>query len=248
MTKNIFDKFFKRKPIYELKNVFTPTTSANISYITRENVENKLRKALDIPGKQVVIYGHSGSGKTTVLNHIIKEKSLTTITSRCTKNSTVESIILDAFDELNPYYVESINGTRKESISGSISTEYFGIKSSISGNVENSVGEVRKRIIPPQLTIQRLCEFVGAADAIWVIEDFHKVLDEEKSKISQMMKLFMDKARDHEKSKIVVLGAADYGYEIVQHDTELNNRVAEVEVPLLTTSEITKIIQRVKRL
>lgn len=244
MTKNIFDKFFKRKPIYELKNVFTPTTSANISYITRENVENKLRKALDIPGKQVVIYGHSGSGKTTVLNHIIKEKSLTTITSRCTKNSTVESIILDAFDELNPYYVESINGTRKESISGSISTEYFGIKSSISGNVENSVGEVRKRIIPPQLTIQRLCEFVGAADAIWVIEDFHKVLDEEKSKISQMMKLFMDKARDHEKSKIVVLGAADYGYEIVQHDTELNNRVAEVEVPLLTTSEITKIIQK----
>lgn len=102
----------------------------------------------------MVIYGHSGSGKTTILNHIIKEKSLTTITSRCTKNSTVESIILDAFDELNPYYVESVNGTRKESISGSISTEYFGIKSSISGNVENSVGEVRKRIIPPQLTIQ----------------------------------------------------------------------------------------------
>lgn len=91
---------------------------------------------------------------------------------------------------------------------------------------------------------ERLCEFVGAADAIWVIEDFHKVLDEEKSKISQMMKLFMDKARDHEKSKIVVLGAADYGYEVVQHDTELNNRVAEVEVPLLTTSEITKIIQK----
>lgn len=71
MTKNIFERFFKRKPIYELKNVFTPTTSANISYITRENVENKLRKALDIPGKQVVIYGHSGSGKTTILKRKI---------------------------------------------------------------------------------------------------------------------------------------------------------------------------------
>lgn len=197
MTKNIIERLFKRKPMYELKNVFTPTTSANISYITRENVENKLRKALDIPGKQVVIYGHSGSGKTTVLNHIIKEKSLTTITSRCTNNSTIESIILDAFDELNPYYVESINGTRKESISGSISSEYLGIKSSISGNVENSVGELKKRVILPQLTMQRLCEFIGAANAIWVIEDFHKVPNEEKRKISQMMKLFMDKARDY---------------------------------------------------
>ena len=70
MHKNIINLLFKRKQVYELKNVFTPTTSANISYITRENVENRLRKALDIPGKQVVIYGHSGSGKTTVLNHI----------------------------------------------------------------------------------------------------------------------------------------------------------------------------------
>jgi len=244
MQKNIFTMLFKRKQMYELKNVFTPTTSANISYITRESVENKLRKALEIPGKQVVIYGHSGSGKTTVLNHIIKEKSLTTITSRCTKNSTIESIILDAFDELNPYYLESTNGTRKESITGSISTEYFGIKSSIAGNIENSVGEVKKRILPPQLTIQRLCDFIGIAGAIWVIEDFHKVSCEEKSKISQMMKLFMDKAKDYEKSKIVVLGAADYGYEVVQYDTELNNRVAEVEVPLLTTQEITKIIQK----
>lgn len=59
-----------------------------------------------------------------------------------------------------------------------------------------------------------------------------------------MMKLFMDKAKDYENSKIVVLGAADYGYEVVQHDTELNNRVSEVEVPLLTTPEITKIIQK----
>ena len=244
MTKNIIERLFKRKPMYELKNVFTPTTSANISYIARENVENKLRKALDIPGKQVVIYGHSGSGKTTVLNHIIKEKSLTTITSRCTNNSTIESIILDAFDELNPYYVESINGTRKESISGAISSEYLGIKSSIAGNVENSVGELKKRVILPQLTMQRLCEFIGAANAIWVIEDFHMVPNEEKRKISQMMKLFMDKARDYEKTKIVVLGAADYGYEVVQYDTELNNRVAEVEVPLLTTSEIIRIIQK----
>lgn len=247
LMKNIFielKKIFKRKQVYELKNVFTPTTSANISYITRESVENKLRKALDIPGKQVVIYGHSGSGKTTVLNHIIKEKTLTTITSRCTKNSTIESIILDAFDELNPYYLDSTNGIRKESITGSISTEYLGIKSSISGNIESSIGEVKKRILPPQLTIQRLCDFIGSAGALWIIEDFHKVSDEEKSKISQMMKLFMDKAKDYENSKIVVLGAADYGYEVVQHDTELNNRVTEVEVPLLTTPEIAQIIQK----
>lgn len=244
MIRNIFAKIFRQRQTYEMKNVFTPATSANISYIPRENVEKKLRRALDIPGKQVVIYGHSGSGKTTVLNHIINEKALSTITSKCITGSTIESIMLDAFDQLNPYYTESINGTRSEKITGSISAEYSKIQSSISGSIDLSVGEVTKRILPPQLTVQRLCNFIGSAGAIWVIEDFHKVSDEEKCKISQMMKLFMDSAKDYEILKIVVLGAADYGYEVVQHDKELNNRVAEVEVPLLTPLEITQIIQK----
>ena len=158
MLRHIFIKILNLigvKNTYELKNVFTPTTSANISYIPRENVENKLRKALEIPGKQIVIYGHSGSGKTTVLNHLIREKSVTTIISRCTKNSTIDSIILDAFDELNPYYLDSTSKMLKTSISSSLTTEYLGIKSSIVSNIESSVGEVHKRILPPQLTIQR---------------------------------------------------------------------------------------------
>lgn len=235
---------FRKKPIYELKEVFTPTSSANISYISRTSVEKKLRKALDIPGKQIVIYGHSGSGKTTILNHIVKEKSLSTITSRCTNNSTIETIILDAFDALNPYYTESTSTSYKESLTGSITSEYLGIKSSISGTLENSSGKIQKRILPPQLTIQRLCDFIGSAKALWIIEDFHKVPENEKSKISQMMKLFMDKAVDYPSSKIIVLGAADNGYEVVQHDIELNNRVAEIEVPLLTTLEIVKIVEK----
>lgn len=235
---------FKKPTVYELKEVFTPTSSANISYISRISVEKKLKKALDIPGKQIVIYGHSGSGKTTILNHIVKEQHLKTITSRCTNNSTIDTIILDAFDALNPYYTESTNVSHKESLSSSIASEYLGIKSSISGTLENSVGEVQKRVLPPQLTIQRLCDFIGSAKALWIIEDFHKIPENEKSKISQMMKLFMDKAVDYPNSKIIVLGAANNGYEVVQHDTELNNRVSEIEVPLLTTSEIVKIVEK----
>lgn len=235
---------FKKHPIYELKEVFTPTSSADISYISRSSVEKKLKKALDIPRKQIVIYGHSGSGKTTILNHIIKEQNLKAITSRCTNNSTIDTIILDAFDSLNPYYTESTNISCKESLTSSIASEYLGIKSSISSTSENSIGEIQKRILPPQLTIQRLCNFIGSAKALWIIEDFHKIPEIEKSKISQMMKLFMDKATDYPDSKIIVLGAADNGYEVVQHDTELNNRISEIEVPLLTTQEIVQIIEK----
>lgn len=247
MITNLFSKiilFFKKKKVYNIKDVFTPSTSASISYIPRENVEKKLNKALNIPGKQIVIYGHSGSGKTTILNHILIKHASPKITSRCTNNSSIESIIIDAFDELNPYYIESSNNSSKQTISSNLTTEYLGIKSSITGTSELGISEIRKRVLPPQLTIQRLCDFIGSANAIWIIEDFHKVPDSEKSKISQMMKLFMDKASDYPNSKIIVLGAADYGYEVVKYDKELNNRIAEIEVPLLSPSEIIKIIEK----
>lgn len=168
--------WFIHKKGCELKEVFTPASSANIAYIERETIEKKLSKAMDIPGKQIVIYGHSGSGKTTILNHMLIKKNITKVISRCTTDSTIESIILDAFDSLNPYYTENISNTNKNSIKGDISSEYLGIKSSISSSTETTVGKTQKRILPPQLTMQRLSHFIGKANAIWIIEDFIKLL------------------------------------------------------------------------
>ncbi len=238
--------FAKRKK-YELAEVFTPTVSAEVAYTHRDDIEKQLDKAIDIPGKQVVIFGHSGSGKTTVLKHILNRKNIRIITSACTASSTIESIILDAFDQLNPYYVSGSTESVKKGISGELSAEYHNIARSISSTVsafseiEHEVNKLR--VLPPQLTEQRLCHFICSADLIWVIEDFHKVNDDEKIKISQMMKLFMDRTPAGRKSKIVVLGAAEHGYEVCKYDSELNNRVAEVEVPLLTEGEIKNIIQ-----
>lgn len=236
--------WFIQKKGFELKEVFTPASSANIAYIERETIEKKLSKAIDIPGKQIVIYGHSGSGKTTILNHMLIKKNITKVISRCTTDSTIESIILDAFDSLNPYYTENISNTNKNSVKGGISSEYLGIKSAISSSTETTVGKTQKRILPPQLTMQRLSHFIGKANAIWIIEDFHKVAENEKTSISQMMKLFMDIATEYPNTKIVILGAANNGYEVVQYDTELNNRVSEIEVPLLTEKEIEQILQK----
>lgn len=234
----------QQRETYELGDVFTPASSARVAYIERTNVEKQLEKALGLKGKQIVIYGHSGSGKTTVLTHMLKEKKIEHIISRCTNTSTIESIILDAFDELNPYYIESKANEKTDIIKGEISSEYMGIKSAISGTMESSMHQTHKRVLPPQLTMQRLAHFIGEAQAIWIIEDFHKVAPSEKTKISQMMKLFMDMSNKYPKIKIVILGAADNGYEVVAHDRELNNRVAEIEVPLLNEIEIKKILEK----
>jgi hypothetical protein len=59
---NAFKKLFYT---YKLSDVFTPNTVAKLSYVNRNIIEIDLEKYLTMPGKQIVLYGHSGSGKTT---------------------------------------------------------------------------------------------------------------------------------------------------------------------------------------
>ncbi|WP_039925018.1 hypothetical protein, partial [Treponema sp. JC4] len=100
---------------------------------------------------------------------------------------------------------------------------------------------VQKRIVAIQLTIERLADFLGKKGLIWVIEDFHKVPDEQKIKLAQVLKVFMDKATEYPKVKIICIGAVCSAREMLDLDPELNNRVSEIEVPLMNDSEIEKI-------
>jgi hypothetical protein len=58
------------------------------------------------------------------------------------------------------------------------------------------------------------------------------------------MKVFMDESVDYEDIKIIALGAVGTAKEIVQYDREMQNRVAEIYVPLLNESELRQIIDK----
>jgi hypothetical protein len=77
-----------------------------------------------------------------------------------------------------------------------------------------------------------------------VIEDFHKIDKEEKVKLSQIMKVFMDMADKYKSLKIVAIGAVNKARDVVQYDQEMRNRVSEIEVPLMKVSELEEIINK----
>lgn len=229
---------------YDVHKVFTPTTPARLTFVERQQLNTKLVNALRTPGKQVVVYGHSGSGKTTLLVNKLHQLYENHLTSRCMKGLTFEALVLDAFDQLAPYYCSEKSGVQKEGISVQIGQEYMNIKSqiSVSSSYENSTKE--NRILPPQLTAQALGRFIGQVNGCWVLEDFHKIDETERAKLSQVMKVFMDMADDYPSVKIVAIGAVDTARQVVEYDPEMRNRVAEIQVPLMDESEIEKIIEK----
>lgn len=227
-----------------LYKVFTPTTPARLTFVERDDINSKLVNALRTPGKQIVVYGHSGSGKSTLLINKLHQLYEVHLTSRCMEGVSLEGLIVNAFDQLAPYYKSEESHVLKTSVSAQLSQDYFSIKTQINTTRNDESGSKSIRILPPQLTPQALGRFIGQAKSCWVLEDFHKIDEIERKKLSQIMKVFMDMADEYPTLKIIAIGAVDTARQVVEYDSEMRNRVAEINVPLMRNNEIESIISK----
>lgn len=229
---------------YIVRDVFTPTKPARITFIDRESINQKLVNALQMPGKQIIVYGHSGSGKTTLLINKLNQLYERHITTRCMKGLKFDQLILDAFDQLAPFYKSEISTKNTESLSVEITGSYIALQNKIKNSETLETAQKENRILPPQLTPQALGKFLGQAKCCWILEDFHKIDESEKMQLSQLMKVFMDLSDEYADLKIVALGAVDTARQVVNYDPEMRNRVSEIHVDLMTTEEIENIIRK----
>ena len=100
----------------------------------------------------------------------------------------------------------------------SFGLDYRDIKSTIQRSHAHETSVKFTRFLPPQLTPQRLAVFCGAAKCCWVLEDFHKVPELEKTKMAQIMKVFMDTVVGLSNVKVVAIGAVDSAREVIKYD------------------------------
>jgi hypothetical protein len=236
---NFFTRLFRR---YKLTKVFTPSSIARLTYVERPELEKDLVKFVQMPGMQIVLYGHSGCGKSTIINNLLDELKIRKIIIRCEHHSTLNTLIINTFDKLNIYYTSEKSSKETCEIKGDLSAKYNEIGATISKTMTSEAGFVDSRVLPVQLTAQRLAEFMGAAKCVWIIEDFHKVAEIEKKKIADVLKIFFDTSDEYEVVKIICIGAVGTARELVELDTNLSTRVAEIYVPLLNDSELHRII------
>lgn len=234
-------KLFKR-PRIKLEDVFTPAKAADINYIERKYIDSQLSSEMTTPGKQIIVFGHSGSGKTSSVLNLLSKSQYNYIKTHCESSTTFEQLILNAFDALNVFVVSSKSYKKTSVFKGELATEYKIIKANIGGEKITEESNTYDRLLPPQLTPQKLAQFMGEGKIVWLIEDFQKVCIEEKVRIADVLKIFVDNANDYSVSKIICIGACQSAHELIKLDPNLRTRVSEVHVPLLTDDEIRDII------
>lgn len=236
---NLYRYFFKS---LKLADVITPNTTAKYTYIKRGPIEESFSKNLDIAGRQIIIYGHSGSGKTTLTRRMLKLQGVNFIITHCEANTKFNDLLLSAFDKLDRFYISQKESNCSYTITSTMKAEYQMLSSEISSQNSTSYTEISCRVVPPQLTPQKLAQFLGEVNAVWVIEDFHKIHEEEKIRLADVLKIFIDAANDYPRVKIICIGAVGSARELVNFDNNLYPRISELHVPLLDESEIRKII------
>ena len=227
----------------DLRDVFTPTKPAVLTFVERTDINEKLVRALTTPGKQIVVYGHSGSGKTTLLINKLHQTYENHITTRCMSTTTFTEIVLDAFDQLNPYYDVETRKNKKLEAKAGVEVEYLGIRSQLGSARAEEREDRSARVLPPQLTPQRLARFIGSAGCCWVLEDFHKVGKEHKKPLAETMKIFVDEANEFPDLRLIALGAVATAREVVAYDSDMKSRVAQIHVPLMDDDEIRRIVE-----
>lgn len=236
------------KKKHKLNEVFTPSTSAKLTYVNRPEIDKQINKALSMPGMQLIVYGHSGSGKTTITQNILNEKNIKFITTNCILDTKIGDILLDAFDKLNPYYTSETTKKSGSKISSELKSSYLNLDSVIKSEIYSESTDKAQRALPLQLTPQRLAEFLGIAKVVWILEDFHKVAKEERQKLSQILKIFVDTSNKYKDVKVIAIGAVGTAREVVNYDTELNNRISEIEVHLMKKEELESIVAKGEKL
>lgn len=231
------------KPI-AIEDVFTPSSSAVLTYVQRPTIERKFHSQFKLCGKQIIVYGHSGCGKTTFVNRYLKDHKIESVTINCDSSMSIDQIILNTFDQLGQYYKQSTSSTNSQSLSSTLGVKADNTSAQVGSSVSSSETSNFARIVSPQITPQRLAETLGKANKMLIIEDFHKLPESEKKKLADMLKIFIDQANKYPSLKVVCIGAVDTAREIVKLDSNLKQRVYECEIPLLNDKEIQTIIER----
>lgn len=237
-----------RKKYFNLEEVFTPSQPANYTFIPRNLVNKRLKRALKTPGKQIIIYGYSGAGKTTLLTNTLKQEKIIPVITRCILGMTLSEILIDAFNQLEIFYITQKENNESDKIGGTLSASYFGIKASLGAETTEVGKSSAKRAVELPISPQTLAKFIGEAGKCWVLEDYHKIKSEDKVQLAQVMKVFMDSSVEYPRLKIIAIGAVNSAREVVQFDPEMKSRISEIEIPLMTIDNLKNIISEGERL
>lgn len=234
----------------ELTKWFTPSKPATRNYVGRGTLDKTIFREFAQQGRQVLVFGPTGAGKTSmVLDNLNKLKNTygtDYVRVSMTNSTTIESFVANVANQLG--LVRSVQTITTSEARQNLEA---GFKQwvSLSGSKQNATTqqEVTKQYVGFDDFVI-LEEILFKRNTVLVVDDMENLSDEAQNlrvRLAEIAKNMSDDAVNYEESyaKIVFVGIARTAEALWQDVQSLKSRLATISVPYLSADESRTIIE-----
>ncbi|MEJ7569015.1 MAG: AAA family ATPase [Gaiellaceae bacterium] len=229
------------------EDVFTPATPVRDDmFATRrhEDLQDRVEAVLGERGRQVVLFGLTGVGKTSLIRYLCNQRKILYIRVEC--GGTFEEMAREALGRaVGEEEIERIKKTTGEAEFGATVWGF------ITGKVKvGQESEIRTAKVPRNIAALVAEAFALLDYRVLFLDNFENVLGKSHEKettraISEMLKLFSDRSIDAENDvKIVVAGIPTASEQLIRLDEATARRTAQIEVTRMPSEELDQILER----
>lgn len=208
-------------------------------------LQDRLENALAERGGQVIVYGDTGVGKSSLVKYASEDMGLQTLTIECLSNKDYGALIEDGIRKLID--LKEIKRSKTGSMGADIEA---GAKVSwlvsLKGKLKSHFAENTEFEVVDRPPMDVLVEAMQAADVqLLVLENFQNITDETtRSLIAQTMEFMADRAQQTGNIKVVVVGIARDAATLLSGSGSFTRRTTEVGVPRMPDEEVYEILTR----
>jgi hypothetical protein len=231
----------------DFSDVFGVSAKQVGSYVEREDVDRAFKEALKM-GDQIVVYGASKQGKTSLVRRHLKPDSYITV------NITPKTELIDIYRSILRQHGVVVETVRTDSTERSpkftsraklaIKVPFLGKgEAEIGGDFEATKGQERQfEYIDFNLSLpQDVAELLKASETfkMVVIENFHYLTEARQREFAFDLRVF----HDHE-IRFIILGVWSEKNRLAQYNGDLQDRVLEITVEPWVNDDLRRIASK----
>jgi Cdc6-like AAA superfamily ATPase len=228
------------------EEVFTPTTPVRDDmFATRrhEKIEDRVQQALREPGRQIILYGPTGVGKTSLLRFLCHKNQTPYVRVEC--GGEFDTMLQDALSKVVTEEVVERVASKSGEFGARVLAGIFGLN--LGGQRAEEVKLASVRASLPVLLADALEQ---AEIEVLFLDNFENLglqthASDTRESIVQLLKSLADRAADNSDAvRLAIAGIPEASQELIIADEATARRLAQVEVTRMPQDELDQILER----